>query len=131
MTVQVTDAENKILRLLWEKSPLTITQITAELKDATGWDKHAVISLLKRMITKKTVREEAAKPAKLYYPLVTKKEAQMDKTQNFLGKIFEGKPVLMMSAMVQNGQLSMDEIDEIIQMLAKAREELANDEGNS
>ena len=36
-----------------------------------------------------------------------------------------------MSAMVQNGQLSMDEIDEIIQMLAKAREELANDEGNS
>ena len=131
MTVQVTDAENKILMLLWEKSPLTITQITAELRDATGWDKHAVISLLKRMVTKKTLREEAAKPAKLYYPLVTKAEAQMDRTQTFLGKIFEGKPVLMMSAMVQNGQLSMDEIDEIIQMLAKAREELANDEGNS
>ena len=131
MTVQVTDAENKILMLLWEKSPLTITQITAELKDATGWDKHAVISLLKRMVTKKTVREEAAKPAKLYYPLVTKAEAQMDRTQNFLGKIFEGKPVLMMSAMVQSGQLSVDEIDEIMHMLAKAREELANDEGNS
>ena len=131
MTVQVTDAENKILMLLWEKSPLTITQITAELRDATGWDKHAVISLLKRMVTKQTVREEAAKPAKLYYPLVTKKEAQMDKTQNFLGKIFEGKPVLMMSAMVQNGQLSKEEIDELMEMLSKAREEMEHGSSNS
>jgi len=70
------------------------------------------------------------KPAKLYYPLVSREEAQLDQTQTFLGKIFEGKPVRMMSAMVQSGQLSVDEIDEIMQMLSKAREELTNDEDN-
>lgn len=128
MPVQVTDAESKILMLLWEQSPMTMTQITNALKDITGWDKHAVISLLKRMLKKGSIRMDDVKPAKLYYPLVSKEEAQLDQTQTFLGKIFEGKPVRMMSAMVQSGQLSVDEIDEIMQMLVKAREELTNDE---
>ena len=128
MPVQVTDAESKILMLLWDQSPMTMTQITNALKDVTGWDKHAVISLLKRMLKKGSIRMDDVKPAKLYYPLVSREEAQLDQTQTFLGKIFEGKPVRMMSAMVQNGQLSVDEIDEIMQMLVKAREELTNDE---
>ncbi|MBE6931670.1 MAG: BlaI/MecI/CopY family transcriptional regulator [Ruminococcaceae bacterium] len=130
MPVQVTDAESKILMLLWEQSPMTMTQITNALKDITGWDKHAVISLLKRMLKKGSIRMDDVKPAKLYYPLVSREEAQLDQTQTFLGKIFEGKPVRMMSAMVQSGQLSVDEIDEIMQMLSKAREELTNDEDN-
>lgn len=128
MPVQVTDAESKILMLLWDHSPMTMTQITNALKDVTGWDKHAVISLLKRMLKKGSIRMDDVKPAKLYYPLISREEAQLDQTQTFLGKIFEGKPVRMMSAMVQNGQLSVDEIDEIMQMLSKAREELTNDE---
>ena len=128
MPVQVTDAESKILMLLWDQSPMTMTQITNALKDVTGWDKHAVISLLKRMLKKGSIRMDDVKPAKLYYPLISREEAQLDQTQTFLGKIFEGKPVRMMSAMVQNGQLSVDEIDEIMQMLSKAREELTNDE---
>jgi len=130
MPVQVTDAESKILMLLWEQSPMTMTQITNALKDITGWDKHAVISLLKRMLKKGSIRMDDVKPAKLYYPLVSREEAQLDQTQTFLGKIFEGKPVRMMSAMVQSGKLSVDEIDEIMQMLSKAREELTNDEDN-
>ena len=128
MPVQVTDAESKILMLLWDQSPMTMTQITNALKDVTGWDKHAVISLLKRMLKKGSIRMDDVKPAKLYYPLISREEAQLDQTQTFLGKIFEGKPVRMMSAMVQSGQLSVDEIDEIMQMLSKAREELTNDE---
>ena len=130
MPVQVTDAESKILMLLWDQSPMTMTQITNALKDVTGWDKHAVISLLKRMLKKGSIRMDDVKPAKLYYPLISREEAQLDQTQTFLGKIFEGKPVRMMSAMVQSGQLSVDEIDEIMQMLSKAREELTNDEDN-
>lgn len=128
MPVQVTDAESKILMLLWDQSPMTMTQITNSLKDVTGWDKHAVISLLKRMLKKGSIRMDDVKPAKLYYPLVSREEAQLDQTQTLLGKIFDGKPVRMMSAMVQSGQLSVDEIDEIMQMLSKAREELSHDE---
>ena len=58
MAAHVTEAEGKILNVLWERSPMTITQITAALRDVTGWDKHAVISRLKRMLEKGSVRME-------------------------------------------------------------------------
>lgn len=122
MPYQVTEAEMKILALLWERSPLTITQITAELKEATGWDKHAVISLLKRMLAKGTIREEETKPAKRYYPLASREKVSIEQTRSLLGRLYEGKPVLLMSAMVREGGLSAGEIDELMEMLKRARE---------
>ena len=52
MSVSITEAESKILSLLWEQSPLTVAEITAALREKTGWDRHSVISLLKRMQAK-------------------------------------------------------------------------------
>ena len=107
---------------------MTITQITAALRDVTGWDKHAVISLLKRMLEKGSVRMEDVKPAKLYYPLLTRDEARREQTNTILGRFFDGKPVRMVSAMVQDGQLSRNDIDELMQMLARAQADMRDDE---
>lgn len=128
MAAHVTEAEGKILKVLWVRSPMTITQITAALRDVTGWDKHAVISLLKRMLEKGSVRMEDVKPAKLYYPLLTRDEARREQTNTILGRFFDGKPVRMVSAMVQDGQLSRNDIDELMQMLARAQADMRDDE---
>ena len=124
MSVQITEAESKIMQLLWESAPQTIMQMTRALKDSTGWDKHTVINLLKRMANRGSVRMEDVRPAKLYYPLVTREEAESHQTETFLGRVYDGDPVLMVSAMVHNGRLSKGEIDELMQMLAKAREDM-------
>lgn len=124
MAARITEAEGKILALLWERSPMTITQLTAALKDVTGWDRHAVISLLKRMIKKGSIRMDDVKPAKLYFPLLSREDAQADQTRSLLGRVFDGKPVRMMSAMVKSGQLTRQEIDELMGLLEKAREDI-------
>lgn len=123
MPIQLTDAESKIIELLWQERPLTMTQITHRLKDVTGWTKHTVISILKRMLQKGTIHMEDVKPAKLYYPLIEKAEVVEAETQTFLDKIYDGKPVLLMSAMVDSGKLNEEEIDELLEMLRQAKEE--------
>ena len=128
MSVSITEAESKIQSLLWEQSPLTVAEITAALREKTGWDRHSVISLLKRMQAKGTVCVEDAKPARRYSPLVDRNEARLEQTRGLMDKFFDGKPVRMMSAMVQGGQLSPQDIDELMRMLEKAREELKQDE---
>ena len=128
MSVSITEAESKILSLLWEQSPLTVAEITAALREKTGWDRHSVISLLKRMQAKGTVCVEHAKPARRYSPLVDRNEARLEQARGLMDKFFDGKPVRMMSAMVQGGQLSPQDIDELMRMLEKAREELKQDE---
>jgi BlaI family penicillinase repressor len=122
MGIQLTEAEAKIIALLWEESPLTMMQITRRLKDATGWTKHTVINILKRMLIKGTIRMEDLKPAKLYYPLVEKASVEREETQTFLDKVYGGNPVLLLSAMVDGGKLQEQEIDELLAILKKAKE---------
>ena len=55
MAVQVTEAEWKIMEVLWDHSPRTMTEITAILEPATGWTRHTVITLLKRMLEKGSI----------------------------------------------------------------------------
>lgn len=122
MSIQLTDAESKIIELLWEEQPLTMTQITHRLNGVTGWTKHTVINILKRMLQKGTIRMEDVKPAKLYYPLVEKASVVEQKTSTFLDKVYSGNPLLLMSAMVDSGRLKEKEIDELLELLRKAKE---------
>jgi BlaI family penicillinase repressor len=122
MGIQLTEAEAKIIALLWEESPLTMMQITRRLKDATGWTKHTVINILKRILMKGTIRMEDLKPAKLYYPLVEKASVEREETKTFLDKVYGGNPVLLLSAMVDGGKLQEQEIDELLAILKKAKE---------
>ena len=55
MAVQVTEAEWKIMEVLWDHSPRTMTEITAILEPTTGWTRHTVITLLKRMLEKGSI----------------------------------------------------------------------------
>ena len=48
--ISVTDSELRILELLWERGALTVREIQEGLEIETGWSKHTVISLLKRMM---------------------------------------------------------------------------------
>ena len=60
--VNLSDAEWKIMNVLWEQAPRTMMQITNALKAETGWTKHTVMSFLKRMEEKDALHyEEGAK----------------------------------------------------------------------
>ncbi len=122
MSIQLTQAEAKVLALLWDKAPLTMTQITHGLAATTGWTKHTVISILKRMVQKNTIRMEDVKPAKLYYPLVSRADVAEEKTETFVGS-----PLHWMSAMVDSGKLSENEIDQLLALLNQAKEGRKNE----
>lgn len=121
MKINISDAEWKIMEVLWEDSPKTMTEITKALKDKTGWTKHTVITFLKRMEEKGAIHYEEGKKAKLYYPDLKREDAQIQETEEFLDKVYHGKMGLMLNAMVQQKALSKDELDELYAILDKER----------
>ena len=54
----LTEAEQRIMEILWEKSPRTLDEITREVFSENHWTIHAIQILLKRLIQKEAVREE-------------------------------------------------------------------------
>ena len=120
MAYTLSDAEWKLMHCLWDASPQTITQLTAALREKTGWDKHTVITMLARLEAKGAVRHEAGSRAKQFYPAVEQGDAARAETESFLGKVYGGSLGLMISAMVDARGLTQADIDELTAILEKA-----------
>ncbi len=119
--VGLTDSEWKIMLLLWEHSPHTITQIERSLKEETGWSKHSIISFLKRMLKKGAIRVEESQPARLFYPKLEKSEVVREETHSFLDKLYGGNVGLMVSFLIQQEKMSNEEIDELVDILRSTK----------
>ena len=48
MRINLSDGEWKLMNRLWEQSPRTIMELTAAVRDDTGWSKNTVITMLAR-----------------------------------------------------------------------------------
>ncbi|MEG1883924.1 MAG: BlaI/MecI/CopY family transcriptional regulator [Clostridia bacterium] len=115
--VRLSDAEWRLMQILWEKGTCTFRQICNAVMDETGWTKHSVISFLKRMETKYAIEIIDAKPVKLYKPVLNKEQALFEETHSLLKKIYNGDLMLMVSNAARQQKLSDDEIDELVSLL--------------
>ncbi|MGN0142554.1 MAG: BlaI/MecI/CopY family transcriptional regulator [Roseburia sp.] len=122
MSVRLSDSEWKIINLLWEEAPRTITQLTAGLKEATGWTKHTVMTLLKRMEEKGAVHYEEGAKAKLYYPDVAREETVLQETEEFLDKVYHGRLGLLVNTMIAQNAVSKEELEELYTILREAEQ---------
>lgn len=119
---KLTGGEWDIYECLWEESPLTLAQIRKRCSQRTGQAVSTVETVVSRMEKKGLFRVEQGERAKLFYPLLERGEAVREETRSFLDKIFGGSPLSMVNAMVDAGQLSDSDIDELYEMLGQARE---------
>lgn len=121
--VRLSEAEWKVMSLLWQDAPQTMMQLTNHFKETTGWSKHTIMTFLRRMEEKKAIHHEEGERAKLYYPDINREEAVMQETEEFLEKVFDGRMGLMLNTMVEKKGLSKDEIAEMYEILRRAQEE--------
>ncbi len=111
--MKLTDAEWKIIELLWDNGSLTTMEIIRELKDSLGRAKSTTITLLNRMDDKGSVRYEIEGKTKKYYPTIQREEAELEETKSFLDKFYDGNIGLMISNLIKQEALSKEDLEEI------------------
>lgn len=121
--MKITGSEQMILNLLWEKEGLSIQQMVDALEADTGWSRHAIISFLKKMESKGTVRYEEQGRTKYYYAVVKKEEVVLETTRNILDRFFGGKLGAMVSYMAEADKLTPEDVQELHQLLDKLAQE--------
>lgn len=113
----LTEAEWKIMLRLWDHAPQTMMELTRSLEPETGWSKHTVITMLKRMQAKGTVNIDETGPVKLYAPAVSRDRVAQEQTQTLLTRLFGGKPSLLVSELMERGELDEEELDALRRVL--------------
>lgn len=122
--ISLSDNEWKLMGRLWERSPRTIMELTADLREETGWSKNTIITMLSRLEAKGAVRHEEGARAKAYYPAVDRETAARAETESFLGKVYGGSLGLLVSAMVESRALTEEDLVELSAILEKGGEKL-------
>ena len=127
MKTELSDGEWTLMKALWEDAPMTITQLTAAMKDRTGWSKHTIISMLSRMEAKGAVKYQSNGRAKLYSPVLEREDAVKRETSHFMDKVFDGRLGVMLNAMMDSRPMTRADLDELSAILEKARGESGRD----
>lgn len=127
----LSEAEWKIMLRLWAHSPQTMMELTRSLAPETGWSKHTVITMLKRMGAKGTVLIDETGPVKQYTPAVSRDRVAQEQTETLLNRLFDGKASLLVSELLERGALDAEEMEAIQQLLEKHTAMPASDESVS
>lgn len=120
---KLTEAEGKILEVLWEKPDRTMMDVTRALEADTGWSKHTVTTLLKRMIDKGTVSMDATGPVRRYSPAIGREEVMRLETRSLLDRLFFGKAVLLARQLMKDGELSREDVEALLKTIDSAKED--------
>ena len=118
--ITLSEGEWNIMKLLWQKEPMTLGEIVSALQNNTGWSKATVFVMLKRMIQKGAVRMEEGGRYQQYYPCVSHKDAATEETASFLSRVYDGSISMLLSSVAGQKQLSQEEINALRRILDDA-----------
>jgi len=116
---RISDAEIEVMKILWEKSPVTSSEIVEKLSETNNWKPQTIKTLIERLVKKKVVGHESSGRAYLYKPLVKKSEYASYESRTFLSKIFDGTLTSMFAHFVDNQELSKEEYEQLKTILDK------------
>ncbi len=119
---ELTAAEWYLMECLWARSPRTARELVADLKDSRGWNRSTTLTVLRRLVDKRQIQCDEDADVRTYTPLLQRKDALMEETNSFLRRAYRGSVSLLVSSMTQQQELSRAEIEELYEILRRAKE---------
>ncbi|WP_027626289.1 BlaI/MecI/CopY family transcriptional regulator [Clostridium lundense] len=114
---KISDAEWQVMKVLWEKGPITSKEVVEILKSTTKWSSTTIYTLINRLVNKKAVGIKEGSSPYICYALIPQEEITMEESQSFLKRVFDGSLNLMLVNFLKNDKLSQNEIEELKNIL--------------
>ena len=114
---KISESEWQVMKVLWKASPLTANNVVNSLAKNTLWAPKTIKTLLNRLVQKEALRFEKKGREYLYYPNFGADECIKEETHSFLQRVTDGAIKPMLAAFLEDHNLSMEEFEELKQML--------------
>lgn len=113
----ISDAEWKIMKVLWADAPQPAYDVVQTLAKPEGWQPNTIKTLLRRLHQKKALGVKKYKNLYLYYPLVSEEACKRAESDSFLDRVFDGgvRPLLVHFAKRQ--RLTEADLEELKRIL--------------
>jgi BlaI family penicillinase repressor len=102
------DRELDVMAVLWETKSGTVTEVRDRLPADLAYT--TVLTILRKLETKGFLRRVEEGKAHRYYPRVARQTAQRSAIGRLVEKMFSGSPEMLVSHLVEEHDLSSEEI---------------------
>ena len=117
MDKKLFDSELKIMQLIWQNEPVSAKKVSLLADDAFGWNKNTTYTVLKKLEAKGFLKRED--PGFVCTSLVSKDEVRREETRGLIDKLFGGSQRALFSALIEDENLSDEDIAELRSMIEK------------
>ena len=118
----LTEAELRLMEVLWLKGPATVHSILEELPPKPALAYNSVLTTIRILEKKGYVRHVKEGRAHVYMPLVGREEATRVEIKNLVGKFFKNSHELLLLNILEDKSISADELIRMRQLLQEAKE---------
>ncbi|MBR2279559.1 MAG: BlaI/MecI/CopY family transcriptional regulator [Ruminococcus sp.] len=103
------------MELLWENEPVSAKELSLLADERIGWNKNTTYTVIKKLISKGAVKRE--EPKFICSSLINREDVRKQETKSLLDKLFNGSKKALFSALIDDENLTKEDIDEMKRML--------------
>jgi len=118
-TPKISEAEWEIMRIVWDKNPITSREVNQRLAPEKDWNPKTVGTLLSRLVKKGALKYRAKRTVYYYSPKVSREECIRAETKSLAKRLFDGSAAPMLVHFVESTDLTSEEIKELKRILER------------
>jgi predicted transcriptional regulator len=120
-TDQLSRRERQIMDIIYGRGQATAAEVTAALPDPPSYS--AVRALLRILEDKGHVRHHQDGPRDVFLPTVSRDRARRSALRSLVKTFFDGSPAQAAAALIDQGDLSDEDVARLSEAIEKARKE--------
>lgn len=114
-TPKIFESEYRFCLILWEREPVSTTELVRLCQDKLGWKRTTTYTVIKRLGERGVLKNEAG----IVSALISKEEAQVSELDKLMEKKFQGSLPAFLAAFARRQELSQEEVEEIRRIIEK------------
>jgi predicted transcriptional regulator len=116
----LTDAEARIMSVLWRRHPATVGEVVAALKKRRPVSYSTVQTILRILEMKGYVAHEKVARAFIYRPVVDERQARRRALKHLVSRLFNDSPSLLVLNVLEDDQIEAGELQRLKKLIEEA-----------
>ncbi len=115
MKEKIFDSEIKVMEIVWNNEPVSAKDISLIAAESIGWNKNTTYTVIKKLEEKGYIKRND--PGFICTSLVSRDKVRKNETKSLVDKLFGGSKKALFSALLDDEELSKDDIAELRRMI--------------
>lgn len=115
--IAISEAESRVMQVLWDRGPSTAEEVVAALAGVEDWREATVKTLLNRLLKKRAIVAEPEGRRYRYTTRLKQSEWVLQESGGLVDRLFGGRVAPLVAHFSQHGRLSKSDIDELRRLI--------------